>query len=432
MRDRKALAGWCVRRAIAVGVLWAFINGTSTVNGVGLLTRQGWPFSDPFSWVGVGLVVGLIARKRRATVDRNRGHEVAEFSARSGWDFSDEVSRADVPTLPLFQSWASGRHSCRGERGGVPFQVLDVTTVGDRGMTVSNDAASLEGGKTERNRTVALLPTEGVPGFDLRPRNGASRLRGMLRLRGITFDPSGVSDPADGAEVRRFGALFEVKPIDAQEDSERALRRVFSPRQMRALNRLPGYSAQADAGRLAVWRGESFLPARERTGLLDAALAARDLRSPRRPRPAAAETVVPALPGTDAPSRAIRARNTLSGAGAGFFLGFFLNIILQISTTKLQNHGSPFFFFAIFFGGFFGSFAMGARLQDVPELAVPVKPATGRQRGEKRDALPLPTRRGDRLLPSILREPSLCYPFCSEACYSRQWEVSASPAVSQA
>jgi hypothetical protein len=243
----------------------------------------------------------------------------------------------------LFEGWSKGRHLMSGERGGVPVRVLDLTTIVER-----------QESREVWNRTVALVPAEGLPAFDVRPRTRASRLLRMARVEGVTFDPQGVADPAAASDVAEFGALFHLMPSAAKpagilgadfapevEDSERALRRLFTPRLMRAFNRHPGHSAQAAGGALAVWRGGSFLPARERTGLVDAAL---ELRAALNGAAAAqatgrAEPAVPARPGTDPDSQSDRLRNTVVGAILGFYLGFGAGVCVIFSGRfpKLQG-----------------------------------------------------------------------------------------------
>jgi hypothetical protein len=211
-------------------------------------------------------------------------------------------------------------------------------------------------------------------------------------VAGVTFDPSRVTDPAAAAEVARFGELFHLMPSGAVtmgllgggfapevEDSERALRRLFTPRVIRAFNRHPGYSAQAAEGTLAVWRGESFLPARERTELLDTALALRAAltEAVTAPQPGRPEVVIPALPGTDPESQAARLRNTMIGAVAGFFLGFSVGASgsSSIFFSKGLRH-ADWTFFAIPVIAF-GSVALGVALGAFLGSRLPVKPATG-------------------------------------------------------
>ncbi|HEY2157096.1 MAG TPA: hypothetical protein VGH33_15825, partial [Isosphaeraceae bacterium] len=262
-----------------------------------------------------------------------------------------------------------------------PVQVLDVTTVEE-----------LQESNKVRTRTVALVGVEGVPAFDLRPRSGVRRLLGVAGVAGVTFDPSRLTDPAAAAEVARFGELFHLMPSVAVtmglfggdfapevEDSERALRRLFTPRVIRAFNRYPGYSAQAAEGTLAVWRGESFLAAGGRSELLDTALALRAAltEAAAATRTGGTEAVVPALPGTDAESQAARLRNTMIGGIAGFFLGFSAGMAGVSSiffSNGFRNAGWTVFAMPVIL---FGSVALGVALGAFLGSRLPVKPATG-------------------------------------------------------
>src|SRR5262249_5698093 len=281
-----------------------------------------------------------------------------ELCEGSGLRYTAEAMRADLPEMPLLEGWSEGRHLMSGDRGGMPVRVLDVTTVVER-----------QESREARHRTVALVPAEGLPAFDLRPRTRAMRLLGMAGVEGVTFDPmSVVANPAAADAVAVFGRLFHLMPSDVApagllgtdfapevEDSEQALRGFFTPDLMGAFNRHPGHSAQAAAGTLAAWRGESFLPARERIELLDTALALRAALTRTAAAHAAggAQAVVAALPGTDPESQAARLRNTVVGCVVGFFLGFGLGAAAMFSALLAKNPGNagwvtlanPVFFF---------------------------------------------------------------------------------------
>ena len=387
MRGWKIVAKSCIGRAFLVGGIWAGVNGTSTVNGVGLLVRQGWPFSSFGLFAGAGAAAGLIAGVRRVLADRRRGRELAELCAARGFDFAAEAAREDVPPLPLFQGWVGGRHLARGEWGGVPFRMLDVTSRERRSLTFSSDVYDRDGA-TERDRTVVLLAAEGVPPFDLRPRTRGARLLGWAGFRGVAFDPSGAADPAEAEEVRRFGERFRVAPFGQEADLDGVLRPLFRPPLMRALNRHPGCSVQVAEGTLAVWRGESSRPARGRPELLDAALA---IRAALTGAAGAAGAVLPAPPGMDPASQRIRVGNAAIGGVAGLFLGFFLfGAFLFRSSINMHR------FAAIFPLAFFGSLILGGAIGALLGARAPVR-AAGRRRSPGPEVIALPRRRGDRL-----------------------------------
>jgi hypothetical protein len=381
MRSWMPVVGSCLGGAIGAGALWAFLNGVSTVNGVGLLERQGWPLSDVVIFAGVGAVAGLFNGVRRSAREWERGLEVAELCEGSGLRYTAEAMRADLPEIPLLEGWSEGRHLMSGERGGVPVRVLDVTTVVQR-----------QESREARHRTVALVPAEGLPAFDLRPRTRAVRLLGMAGVAGITFDPMSVADPGAADAVAVFGQLFHLMPPGVApagllgtdfapevEDSEQALRGFFTPDLMGGFNRHPGHSAQAAAGTLAVWRGESFLPARERTELLDTALALRAALTRTAAAHAAggAQAVVAALPGTDPESQAAGLRNTVVGGVVGFFLGFGLGATAMFSAPLAKNPGNAGWVTLANPVLFFGSVALGVALGAFLGSRLPVRPLAG-------------------------------------------------------
>jgi hypothetical protein len=385
MRSWKPVVGSCLGGAIGAGALWAFLNEVWTVNGVGLLERQGWPLSDVVVFAGVGAVAGLVNGLRRSARERERGLEVAELCEAAGLRYKSEAMRADLPEIPLLEGWSEGRHLMSGERGGVLVRVLDVTTVVQR-----------QESREARHRTVALVPAEGLPAFDLRPRTRAMRLLGMAGVEGVTFDPSSVADPAAADEVAVFGRLFHLMPPGVApagvlgtdfapevEDSEQALRRFFTPDLMGAFNRHPGHSAQAAAGSLAVWRGDSFLPARERTELLDTALALRAAltRTAAALEAGGARAVVAALPGTDPESQAARLRNTVVGAVVGFFLGFGIGTGAGFSAHLQRNLGNAGWVGLAMPVLIFGSVALGVTLGAFLGSRVPVRPLAGSHTG---------------------------------------------------
>ncbi len=176
--------------------------------------------------------------------------------------YAADAIRADLPAIRVLDGWSQGHHLMYGDRGGVPVRVLDVATAVER-----------QESHEQRNRTLALVPAEGLPEFDLQPRSTATRLLAFAGVAGVTFEPTSAPDPVAAGEVSRFGRLFRLMTCDdvptgvfaidlapGVEDSERTLRRFFTAELMRAFNRYAGYSAQVSAGTLAVWRGESILP----------------------------------------------------------------------------------------------------------------------------------------------------------------------------
>src|SRR5262245_7636431 len=167
--------------AVAGVVLFFAVNSFVLINGVGLLKRQGWPWSEYYFW---GLAGGLFALAGSVLAWRRRrvhALQVAEAALLMGFDHAPEVSRADLGEaahLRLFSKWSSAAHLLAGQIERVPVRMLDYTYVeaGDEGSTYYS-------------QTVVILPgTDHLPAFELRPRHFGIRMLSMLGVQGITFD----------------------------------------------------------------------------------------------------------------------------------------------------------------------------------------------------------------------------------------------------
>lgn len=155
-------------------------------------------------------------------------------------------------------------------------------------------------GKRTRQRTVVFFSRRlpGLPNFSLRPRRwGMSAVIRLGRLLAPRLAPevgSGIAanldlpvDAADGVDngdrafARRYllmGDLFQPRPNEA------ALRRVFTPAVQRFFAGHPGWYLDVVDGRLQLWRGEVWCPARRRPELLREAVAVFGCLA-RQPRP---------------------------------------------------------------------------------------------------------------------------------------------------
>src|SRR5262245_12159342 len=203
MRGLLSVIGSGVAPMIAVGVFWAVINNMHRVNGVGLLTRQGWPLADVWTMVGVAGFLGMVAGLGRMISNRRRAAAAAKVAEEMGFTFSADVSAEDLKpfaSLPALKrrNWAGNRMTSRGE--GQSVSVLDVISREGTG----DDVQSLD-------RTLVLLPGagEGFPELDLRPRSIGVRMLAGLGLEGVTFAEEGLG-PVDAEVVCEFGRHYHL------------------------------------------------------------------------------------------------------------------------------------------------------------------------------------------------------------------------------
>jgi hypothetical protein len=364
--------------AVAAGFLFWIVNRSVQINNVGWLRRQDWPVSDPWVWVGVGLVFGFVGSFIRPA--RQAGHTQAarEIAADQGYEYAEGFTLpAGAEAMPAFAGWSNGRLAMSGSVDGLLVHVFDFTTIqkGDESDTVTD-------------RTVALVPAAGLPAFDLRPRTVGRRLLGLAGFDGLSFDPD-AAGPADSETVRQFNDRFQLwvgdplallravsegGPPDGAE-REAAVRQLFTPTVMAAVNDFRGFAAQAEADYLAVWQMSGVRPAHSRPALRDAAIALREvfLRTGR----TANQPVVPALAGSSTTQRAGQMRNTTLGAGAGSFVGFVVSgMLLSLLVFGKMDDGRPgielcvgplVFFGCVLGGGVIGA-GIGSRLpvRDLP------------------------------------------------------------------
>src|SRR5262245_41314494 len=396
MRRLLAAIGPGIAGAIVAGIAFWIINRSYQINGVGCLRRLEWPVvSNPWMWAAIGFVVGLIGslivQLRRAAHAR----AAEAVAGEQGWEYTESFTLpAGAEAMPMFINWSNGRHAMSGEVGGISVQIFDCTMIqkGDESDTVTE-------------RTVALLPADGLPDFDLRPRTVGRRLLGFVGFEGLTFDPE-AAGPADADTVRHFAEQFQLfigdpllvlQVLAAGEESdpkraerEAAVRTLFTPSVMAAVNDFPDCAVESAGGRLAVWRGSSVQPPRRRPALLEAAVA---LHAAFRNAPRTAhEPVVPSRPGSGVVRQARRMRNTLVGGAIGCFVGFVVSaMVISILFFRDVPGGKPgavffllplTFFGCILTGGGAGAL-IGSRLpvREVP-LVPPEDPA--RQKARRR------------------------------------------------
>jgi hypothetical protein len=373
-----AAVGSGIVTAIAAAILFWIVNRSMQINNVGWLRRQGGLVGDPWVWAAVGFAIGFVGAMVRAARLAAYARAVRDVVPGQGAEYAESFELPPgAETMPAFAGWSNGRHAMTGSADGVPVHVFDCTTIqkGNESDTVTE-------------RTVALLTAEGLPDFDLRSRTVGRRLLGLAGFEGLTFDPE-AGGPADADAVRRFTERFQLfvgdplllfkalpdgVPSD-QADREAAVRRLFTPAVMAAVNEFPKYNVESSGGYLAVWRGSGVQPARRRPELWEAAVALRATFLNSSPMPG--EPVVPARAGTDVGRQGRRMWNTMLGAGAGFFVGFIVSaIIISILFFGEMRDGEPgtgfFLLPLVFFGCELAAGAIGALIgSQVPVRELP-------------------------------------------------------------
>jgi hypothetical protein len=373
--------------AVAVGFVFWIVNRSVQFNNVGWLVRQGGPVGDWRVWAAGGFAIGFVGCLIRAARRVAHVRAAREVAADLGCEYAETFALpAGAEAMPAFAGWSSGRHAMSGMVNGVPVHVFDCTTVikGDENDTITD-------------RTVALVPADGLPDFDLRPRTVGRRLLGLAGFDGLSFDAD-AAGPANAEAVRRFNQQFQLwvgdplallraiaegEPIDRAEQ-ETAVRRLFTPAVMAAVNDFPGYAAEAAAGHLAVWRGSGVQSATTRPALRDAAMALRETF--RRANQTGSGTVVPARPGSGVGRQAGRMRNAAIGGVAGLFGGFVVSAVLipLIVFGAVRDDGPGIGFFlppVVFFGCVLGGGLLGALIGSrVPVRARPPEDPEQRNR----------------------------------------------------
>jgi hypothetical protein len=361
MRKLLSIVGWAVVGAVLGGVLWWFLNATVQINNVGWLQMMPWPVNSWPCWsVASGILAGVLViwsqfYRRRQT---RQAEEVAQTL---GLDFTAEVKRDELPgrsSLPVLQrvSWAGNLMT--GEYQGKAVAVVDC--VGVEG----------EGDSAHRvDRTVVLLSDTGsdLPEFTLRPLTSELSLLAGLGMRGIQFDARTVP-PAERDAIHRFHKTYHLSPgierltermkaLDLKPIDDEVIRQAFPLEVVAFFARNPGWSVQAGAGLLAIWRGKNWYPARDRAVLLDQSLeVGRTLTG--HAAAASLDVVLPAAPRSTSPYLGMA---RLLGAVLGGFIGFtagsflVLGVLMQLIVPLMQgnNPWAMLLIPLVFFGGLF-------------------------------------------------------------------------------
>jgi hypothetical protein len=365
-------SGWvgaAVGGALTAVALWLVLNYCWPFGGVGLLQRQGWPWSEVYLWGVAGGLIAMTAALLRHRRRRAYAREVAEVAEALGFTYQGDVARADLGVagnLPLFAKWSSASHRLAGRADGLDVVMLDYTYV-ERG----------EDSSTSYTQTVVLLPgSDGLPAFELRPRHLGMRMLRLVGLEGITFDPA-QAPPQEAAAVEEFGRRYflsrgleaELKAMAERLDAlgegapaagqhEGAVRRLFALEVLHFFAEHPGWYVECNGTHLALWRRKAVVRASARSAFLAEALEVRSAltRAGTRTAPAAGPGGGPMVDPLTVQARMFA---TVLGLFAGFAAGFF--VATDIFPAGPPGPGLPVAPFR-FFGGVLLGLAAGALL----------------------------------------------------------------------
>ncbi len=350
---------------VAGFAIYYVLNNFVQIGGRGWLDRlipgpaRGW-----MVLAAAGAAIGGIANLVKGVRERARVASMGEFASSLGMAYepTTDPARLGIDEKPLISSWTSGEHWYRGDYRGLPCDVVDV-------MGIQEEADS-DGERSIVERTVALLPGEGLPDLDLGPRRFAHRVLAAMGAAGVEFDPSGAATAAEAEAIGEFVRTWHLAAGDPpratvaggarspeDEANEAAVRRMFTPLVMERLGPFAGWSARARGGRLAIWNRDKFLAPSARADLLDGAFALRGaLLGGLDSAPGA---VVPAPSAEMAGARSRRLAGTSLGGVIGTFLGFFGGFALFISNFFKAKGAVPATSF-LFPLSVFGGAALGA------------------------------------------------------------------------
>ena len=332
MKIWKTTIGDHVFGALIGGLLWWMASH------IPAFKQQAEPFDNVFLWMGAGALVVFVAElvesRRRQAHWQAHSQPVAELSRQLGFTWKAEISRDEVPALPLFTNWVSGSDCMQGEKNGVAFQIFDLTAREPR-----HHSAPTNSDKYNGSFTVFVGDASGLPDFTLRPKNLGLRLIALMGMHGETFDTAGIVDPVESEAVVKFGKQHSLMTTDKNTDpvapayaeNRQGVRRLFSPQSMNLCNRHIDCSIVVRGGHMAVWRGNRILPSEQRTELLNAALEIQAglLVSLQNSNEKAA---LPERPGRDMCTQRNRYWSSLIGGFFGLFPGFFAFAILNLRT----------------------------------------------------------------------------------------------------
>jgi hypothetical protein len=196
-----------------------------------------------------------------------------------------------------------------------------------------------------------------------------------LGMRGIQLDANAVAEPEVREAIRRFQKTYHLsrglerlaermKAFNFTPPDDTAIREAFPLEVIAFFAQHPGWSVQANGGLLALWRGDKWHPAHDRTDLLDQSLEVCQVLT--QGRTLGAEGVVlPPAPQTSSPLQGMsRWVSTILGAFIGFSIGGFgvIAVLMGLVIPQVRGNNNPLAFLLIpvvFFGGLFLSMFVG-------------------------------------------------------------------------
>jgi hypothetical protein len=270
---------WSICGAVAAAVLWAMVNYSYQVNGVGFLDRLGSPFLNVYICAAVGAVIAGVAGVVAHLHARRHADEVADASDAMGLSYTSVVSQEQMReyrTLTLFTRWWAAHNRMKGHIQGVPVEVVDYTFLDNAGSDID----------TYHHQTVVLLPAEdGSPSFELSPR-GSLGLLECLSPGHVSFDAERAATVVECDAIKRFNgsyflsdglhiAMLGRSEEDATEArrARAAIRRWFTPEVLAEFAARPGWCVESDGRHLAVWRSDTIVAGAQRASLVAEAMA---------------------------------------------------------------------------------------------------------------------------------------------------------------
>jgi hypothetical protein len=230
--------------------IWLVVDGLGVGQGPGRLHSSPWPFNSlpAIAFLGAisGAVVGMRVHAYRALRQVTASDPIEPLPET---DATADFVLSDLPRLPAFVGGFDLSRRSAERVGDVTADVFDLTVEeGD------SDSTALV------TRTVVLLPAEGLPGFEFRPRRPTDRLLSWAGATGLRFDAAAVQTTDDADIVNRFEATYRLAIVSPQsmisgavEESDEAVRRVFLLETMRLTLRRSDWTIQSHGGYLACW-----------------------------------------------------------------------------------------------------------------------------------------------------------------------------------
>jgi hypothetical protein len=318
------------------------------------LGKLGWPFSDITSIaliMGVnGVVVGRALEMMRVRRAAASWDPVEENSPSEDQGEPSEPVAPQWPAVPLFANLVAVDRRRTHHIDGTTIEVFDLTT----------ETSDGDGGTTRHTRTIAMLPVEGLPSFELRPRQPYDRVLRWAGLRGLEFDAP-AHETLDGKQlISQFTSSYRITLATAEalmtgtiQVDETPVRRLFPLRVMQAMLRRSNWHIQCFDGYLACWEGIDAIGPKRREALVKDAIGLRKLLLEAQ-RGEAGEPLAAPASSMSVQRQAARFQTTLLGGVLGCFTGFFAAGLLQVGEVFGPEKFTAIFPISILAGIFLG------------------------------------------------------------------------------